>query len=1217
MLQIYKASAGSGKTFMLTREYIKLLLGRKVHLPGGGERYTLRHSVNYGFGKTKAQESILAVTFTNKATEEMTSRIIKELGILADNDDKKPSDYLKYFCELFHTDRDTIARHARRALCDLLFNFSTFNVSTLDSFFQGVLRTFARELDLSGSFNLEIDSSYPVKVAVANMLESINRPTTRMPGQSDEELGQARIRRQFLIGWLEKYLANLSEDAKSILLFARNSSSHRDLVKIIQKLLGETYRMNRGQIDGYLANPTNIQEFHKALAAAKQRLSKKAQTAAADLFKVIDKENLNYNVGNALAKFAQKPYIPSSMTSLTNAYNAGGATKERYKVAFCEKGVTAEIDAALDAALDAATDYIHKVPSYDFFIKKIYILGLFSGVNEHLQRYCEENDAFILSDTNDFLRDLIREEDAPFIYERLGTSLSHYLIDEFQDTSLMQWANMSPLMLESMSRASDNLIIGDEKQSIYRFRNSSPDILGHKVQKTVAERFGNESVMIKGDEVADNTNWRSSPIIVKFNNSLFGPLAKVIDEQIDPALRGGLTLASDTYAGLVQSVGDKNEAFPGLVRIYFEQEQEPSPSDEKQVVTQADDTDNPPEESDWVLEKMSAEIERELRSGFKPSDIAVLVRTNDDGKRVIMHLLKRMEQPDWAFGHIPVVSAAALRVDTSLAVQLIIGVMRLAVTPEYVLKTGNDSKTRQVRNAAYRRARMIHRYNLCLFDQVQATDQDGTPLFNEKGDPVMRRLTNAEALAKAIAATADRTDGENPDPLQAQIDAQALEMKVMDCPSIDALVERIIRVMLPPDCRRHELPYLTAFMDLVLDFQERGTTSIMEFLQWWDGAGKYSTLDSPSGLNAITVTTIHKSKGLQYPCVHVPYCWGQMVSRKGYDWYALDKSFLPEIDPALVPPFLPVPHASVTSIPAFAKDAAKFEHEQRVDALNVTYVAFTRAINELCVYSKANATEESIGPRILEAIRQCTQEFNETISEERRPWLVPLSEHLTKDKYGFELLQLGEPVVANNSENSAKKAREHIEQEPQNGSLQTIEPRKDYLRFLEDGITIYERDEFTVSSDLDEYIKFDFDNDRHRGIFLHGVLSRVRTKRDLPLALDRAAHRYRLKQHQKDIARKILNDALSDPRIMPWFEGCARIINERPLTTPLAIRRPDRIVWKADGTIDVIDYKFGSLKHPKYHEQVRDYAAFLSSSLNRPVKGYLWYPITHDIIPVT
>ncbi len=447
-------------------------------------------------------------------------------------------------------------------------------------------------------------------------------------------------------------------------------------------------------------------------------------------------------------------------------------------------------------------------------------------------------------------------------------------------------------------------------------------------------------------------------------------------------------------------------------------------------------------------------------------------------------------------------------------------------------------------------------------------------------------------------------------PLQALIDAQALEMKVMDCPSIDALVERIIRVMLPDECRRQELPYLTTFMDLVLDFQERGTTSIMEFLQWWDAAGKYATLDSPSGLNAITVTTIHKSKGLQYPCVHVPYCWGQMVNRRGYDWYALDSTFLPEIDPELVPPFMPVPHASVTSIPAFAKNAAKFEHEQRVDALNVTYVAFTRAINELCVYSKANATKESIGPRILEAIRQCTPEYNETISEERRKWVSPLSEYLSTDKDGFEILQFGEPVVIQDS-TERKKEDNHSETHPNQGG------RKDYLRFIDDGITIYERDEFTVSSDLDDYVKFDFDDDRHRGIFLHSVLSRVRQKSDLRRALDRAAHRYRLKKHQKEIAWQILHDALDDPRVTQWFDNCQRIINERPLTTPQAIRRPDRIVWKADGSIDVIDYKFGNVKHPKYHEQVRDYAAFLSSSLNKPVNGYLWYPISHEIIPVT
>ena len=169
MLQIQKASAGSGKTFALTRQYITMLLG---HRDESG-RPRLYSGSDYGFLKPKPHGRILAITFTNKATQEMTTRIIKELSLLSEADGKG-SGHLEYLTKLYATDAARISEAARRALADLLFNFSWFNVSTIDSFFQNVLRIFTRELDLPETFNLEIDDRYPVAVAIGEMLGSIN-----------------------------------------------------------------------------------------------------------------------------------------------------------------------------------------------------------------------------------------------------------------------------------------------------------------------------------------------------------------------------------------------------------------------------------------------------------------------------------------------------------------------------------------------------------------------------------------------------------------------------------------------------------------------------------------------------------------------------------------------------------------------------------------------------------------------------------------------------------------------------------------------------------------------------------------------------------------------------------------------------------------------------------------------------------------------------------
>lgn len=179
MLTIHKASAGSGKTFQLTRRYLKHLLGRKSDADG---RYRLRELPAAGRRKPMAHSEILAVTFTNKATQEMTERIISELARLADpRPDADRGAHFDYFLKEFHTDGETLARHAGAALEDLLFNFSWFNVSTIDAFFQRVLNTFTRELELSPTRTVEIDETYAIAVAVGKMLQSINMPEPSRP----------------------------------------------------------------------------------------------------------------------------------------------------------------------------------------------------------------------------------------------------------------------------------------------------------------------------------------------------------------------------------------------------------------------------------------------------------------------------------------------------------------------------------------------------------------------------------------------------------------------------------------------------------------------------------------------------------------------------------------------------------------------------------------------------------------------------------------------------------------------------------------------------------------------------------------------------------------------------------------------------------------------------------------------------------------------------
>ncbi|MCH5327001.1 MAG: UvrD-helicase domain-containing protein, partial [Duncaniella sp.] len=235
MIQIYKASAGSGKTFTLAREYIKLILGEK----GEDGRYRLRR-----IGSRPHHDSVLAITFTNKATNEMKSRIIHELAVLAGMERgwEKPSPYLKELCSEFECSAEALSAIAGQALKELLGDFNKFNVSTIDSFFQMVLRSFAHEADVSGSYEVELDDNSVISQSIDTLLQDINHEH-----QSED------TRR--LIEWLTRFMTRLIEDGAKFNIFNRSLQVHKDLVTLITDITDDTYREHEKEILDYLCDP--------------------------------------------------------------------------------------------------------------------------------------------------------------------------------------------------------------------------------------------------------------------------------------------------------------------------------------------------------------------------------------------------------------------------------------------------------------------------------------------------------------------------------------------------------------------------------------------------------------------------------------------------------------------------------------------------------------------------------------------------------------------------------------------------------------------------------------------------------------------------------------------------------------------------------------------------------------------------------------------------
>lgn len=1188
-------------------------------------RFRLYKAGDYGFLKPKAHGRILAITFTNKATQEMTARIINELSLLAEDDGRR-SGHIDHLREIYGASATEISEAARRALADLLFNFSWFNVSTIDSFFQNVLRIFTRELDLPENFSLEIDDRYPVAVAIGDMLGSINLP----PRSYDKETA---TRLRLLKSWLKSYMDSLIEEGTNANLLARSSRINRALTSTISALRGESFKKNSRRILDYLSDPERIGRFARGLSSSLRRMKESVIEAAAGFMALEEAEWLPKSLRDdyldrwARGDFSYSPLGGSGRTTLPKALEPDGKRHNKLP-----KGAvwSDEVDNLLLRVMRLGMSYFENELFYGLLRRQIYLLGLFSEACRHIDEYCRENEAFLLGDTNSLLRKVICEAEAPFVYERIGYMINHFLIDEFQDTSEMQWDNLRPLVVESMSRDKDNLIIGDEKQCIYRFRNSNPELLGSEVETSIGRRFGEDKVTVGGTTIEQNTNWRSSKEVVMFNNSVFAALARLTDRGMS------VPMATATYSGLIQQVAPRNLDFHGYVKLIFGPEKEfiPNPETDKDsegIPLPGWETWN----QDDILRHLGQEIERQLTAGYHPRDIAVLVRTHSQGQAVISYLLDLMREEGWSHGHVDIISSDALEISTSPAVQLVIGILRLTTTPQYVADiSGDDRQTGEepamVPNPEFLRNRLIHRYELCVFDQTEMTGPDGAVILDEEGKPVRRRLTPEEALMKAVAATAPLPGEPNPDPLQEQLDRESSKAGEMDCPSLFAITERIIRDYVPEESRRGEAAFLAAFQDLVSDFEEQGGADIESFLRWWDGRGRYSTLPAPEGLDAINVMTIHQSKGLEFGCVHLPFCSGQLVKYDGEDWYRLDREGFPGISPEDVPPFIPLKNRSTYSrIPMLAPQTERYAQMQIVDGLNVAYVAFTRAVSELIVYADPSSTRgETLGTLLFETVRSLNSETlsSFSLSPEESRWVMPLVTCLTENENGETLLTLGEPTRPRRKEEEEVSAGNHDDSDEARLHDDTVfyagDPTRPasfdaeipYEAILEE-YRVERPADMILPEDVEQQGVFDIDNERHVGNFLHDALSKVRHLSDLPQALERAAYRRAIPEHRWRPYLDRLMTALTDPKIRPWFEEYEQLMTERPLTAPDGLRRPDRVVVMPSGEVVVIDYKFGQPRK-KYRDQVRGYMALLHQCGYSDLRGYLFYPLTGEIISV-
>lgn len=604
MIKILRASAGSGKTYNLAKTYIQLLLSES---------------------DPSAYRHILAVTFTNKATDEMKRRILKELHTLSVNPLASP--YKDDFVPALFNSVEGLKEKAGDILIRVLHDYGAFSVSTIDRFFQQTLKSFSREIGQFASYQIELDKGSLVAETVDRILDSL----------TEED--------KALLGWLSDNLMEQLEQGKRINL-------ENDLTNMANRLKSEQYRtvVEENGVDEKTAYSK------ESLKALKDRLKKYMTDFADDLKKA------SVEVGKAFAdnglstldtsagwlgKYLDKidAISPgSAIPAMSDAFQRKASDfSQWFKMADQQRyaGLEGVLLPPLSRFMEIYDRGIKTYNTASILLGQIGALGIASELQKEFQNLLKEKNVLSLDDSNVILRNIIDGSDAPFIYEKLGVRFEHFLLDEFQDTSRVQWENFKPLIANSDSEGFDNLLVGDVKQSIYRFRGSDWKLMA----SDVATQFP------KAEHDNLDGNWRSLRNLVDFNNRFFAYASTRLDATFGGEYSG--TSVSRIY-------GKKDDG-------EFEEQKAMSKEDEGGLV---EAVFCPTEDQ---KEHILKTIRKVMEAGALPGDITVLVRGKDEGSEIASFLMDN---------GLDVISDDSLRLKSSYIVRKLVSLISSVKNPE-------------------------------------------------------------------------------------------------------------------------------------------------------------------------------------------------------------------------------------------------------------------------------------------------------------------------------------------------------------------------------------------------------------------------------------------------------------------------------------------------------------------------------------------------------
>jgi ATP-dependent exoDNAse (exonuclease V) beta subunit len=990
---IYNASAGSGKTFTLTSRVLTSIIKSK---------------------EEDSFKSILALTFTNKAAEEMKHRILTGLKEFSDfKNTTNPSALFKKVLEETELSPKKICEISKKRLSILLHNFSFFQILTLDSFNHNIIRAFSKELNLASNFSVIIDSEEFINEAVERLLAQIGKDKKTSNALIDFANKKINEGKSWDISF------DLRELAKTL-----TNESHYNKVKI----LGEK------SLEDFLIQKKKINERIFKIEKTKTELVKQMELSvnSAQIELVFSRNSFP----NFLTKLKSDRYSLVDINSISNLFEKRTIITKKSLKDSPELG--GQLIKSLNELFVKTKELLLEKMVLKSFSLAIIPAAVLSLIKKNSKEIQKEKGELLLSEFNQRISEEIKDHPAPYIYEKIGTKFKDYMIDEFQDTSLLQWSNLIPLISHALEsedisgKKGSLLLVGDPKQSVYRWRAANPDIFISLILKA------NPFSVLKSNKMLPK-NYRSNKEIIEFNNSFFQHLSQIMENPVNKQIY---------QAGTKQEISKTKEGHVSLEFLKNKNDEE-------------------------YLEKTFQKIKSCKSRGYSYLDFGILVRTKKQAAALASYLISKK---------IPVISSETLLLNSSNKVKFLIELIRFRTDPS------NQFSRKTIINF------LIQKENPkdeCLYFEQ---------LIKESPENIFKKL--------GIMSFQD----------------------FLKIPFIKAIEIAVLSLNLD----EKNDGFIHFLKEELFEFVLKNGIDETEFLDYWEKNKDKRSIVMGGNQEAVTILTIHKAKGLEFPVVIYPFA--DSATFRSFS----EKTWLPVSDKKnsieLLIPF-------TKAIQAYGESGKKIFNERRdqqeLDNTNILYVALTRAVEELHIISKY-PKKKSINSH---------NEMFRSFLESERFW--------EEDK-----------LVYFWGKESNKQPKTPLFEE------------KTSVKYQKQAYKSKGKREFQ-----DEHILF--------GKTFHEIMSKIQYSYQLEREIADFRKSKNIKGINKEEIIRLVEQLLIHPDLKQLFDAKNTVICEKEIfVNENKIIRPDRIVIKGIKNCTIVDYKTGN-KRAKDFKQALDYSDVL------------------------